>query len=398
MFRFIHTSDLHIGRHFNYISLHDEQAHMLDQILAYCEQNRVDALIIAGDVYDNSTPAREALALFESFLDRCRDELNIPVVLISGNHDCPVRLGMNKKAVRRAGLYLLTDLKDVTQPVILGDDEPVYFYGIPFCDPISVRAATGDSVKTYDEAHTLLVEQVKAAHTSNSPKVLLSHCFVQGGKVTDSERTLSVGGSDQVSAEPMMDFDYVALGHLHSAHHKGAEHIRYCGSPLKYSLSEANHDKSVTLVTLSQGESQYDLLPISPLRDVRIIKNTFEDILKDAPSDPNPDDFIRIELTDVKRAHNPLSRLREYYPNIVELRNTGLEQSKLSTGHAQSQVANIKQRSAQDIVQDFYTSEGLSNMDDTQTQLLNNVINSVSSGNIDDAKEMAHTENTEDLV
>lgn len=398
MFRFIHTSDLHIGRHFNYISLHDEQAHMLEQILVYCEHKQADALIIAGDVYDNSTPAREAIALFESFLDRCRDELNIPVVLISGNHDCPVRLGMNKKAVKRAGLYLLTDLKDVTQPVILGDDEPVYFYGIPFCDPTSVRTATGESVKTYDEAHTLLVEQVKAAHTSSAPKVLLSHCFVQGGKVTDSERTLSVGGSDQVSADPMMDFAYVALGHLHSAHHKGAEHIRYCGSPLKYSLSEANHDKSVTLVTLTQSETQYDLLPIAPLRDVRVIKNTFEHILKDAPSDPNHDDFIRIELTNINRAHNPLSRLREYYPNIVELRNTGLEQSKLPTRHAQTQVANIKHRSAQDIVQDFYTREGLINMDDTQTQLLNNAINTVSSGNKDDTKELAHAENTEDLV
>lgn len=374
MFRFIHTSDLHIGRHFNYISLHDEQANMLEQILHHCSEYQANALIIAGDVYDNSTPAREAIALFESFLDRCRDELNIPVVLISGNHDCPVRLGMNKKAVRQAGLYLLTDLKEITQPVILGDEEPVYFYGIPFCDPISVRAVTGEPVKTYDDAHTLLVNLVTAAHTSSSPKVLLSHCFVQGGKKTDSERTLSVGGSDQVSAEPMLDFDYVALGHLHSAHHQGAEHIRYCGSPLKYSLSEANHDKSVTLVTLAQGETQFDLLPITPIRDVRVITNTFEQILKDAPSDPNHDDFIRIELTDVKRAHNPLSLLREYYPNIVELRNVGLEKSQTTGTDSRARIANLKQRTPLEIIDDFYTSEGLSTLDSMQRELLNMAI------------------------
>ena len=374
MFRFIHTSDLHIGRHFNYISLHDEQANMLEQILHHCSEYQANALIIAGDVYDNSTPAREAIALFESFLDRCRDELNIPVVLISGNHDCPVRLGMNKKAVRQAGLYLLTDLKEITQPVILGDEEPVYFYGIPFCDPISVRAATGEPVKTYDDAHTLLVNQVKAAHTIDAPKVLLSHCFVKGGTVSDSERTLSVGGSDQVSAKPMMDFDYVALGHLHSAHHQGAEHIRYCGSPLKYSLSEANQDKSVTLVTLAQGETQFDLLPITPIRDVRVITNTFEQILKDAPSDPNHDDFIRIELTDVKRAHNPLSLLREYYPNIVELRNVGLEKSQTTGTDSRARIANLKQRTPLEIIDDFYTSEGLSTLDSMQRELLNMAI------------------------
>ena len=375
MFRFIHTSDLHIGRHFNYISLHDEQANMLEQILHHCSEYQANALIIAGDVYDNSTPAREAIALFESFLDRCRDELNIPVVLISGNHDCPVRLGMNKKAVRQAGLYLLTDLKEITQPVILGDEEPVYFYGIPFCDPISVRAVTGEPVKTYDDAHTLLVNQVTAAHTIDAPKVLLSHCFVKGGTVSDSERTLSVGGSDQVSAKPMMDFDYVALGHLHSAHHQGAEHIRYCGSPLKYSLSEANHDKSVTLVTLAQGATQFELLPITPIRDVRVITNTFEQILKDAPSDPNHDDFIRIELTDQKRVHNPLSRLREYYPNIVELRNIGLAKAQATSGHTPTEVAQLKQRSTEAIIADFYSSEGLPNMDETQTKLLNTAIN-----------------------
>ncbi len=374
MFRFIHTSDLHIGRHFNYISLHDEQANMLEQILHHCSEYQANALIIAGDVYDNSTPAREAIALFESFLDRCRDELNIPVVLISGNHDCPVRLGMNKKAVRQAGLYLLTDLKEITQPVILGDEEPVYFYGIPFCDPISVRAATGEPVKTYDDAHTLLVNQVKAAHTIDAPKVLLSHCFVKGGTVSDSERTLSVGGCDQVSAKPMMDFDYVALGHLHSAHHQGAEHIRYCGSPLKYSLSEANQDKSVTLVTLAQGETQFDLLPITPIRDVRVITNTFEQILKDAPSDPNHDDFIRIELTDVKRAHNPLSLLREYYPNIVELRNVGLEKSQTTGTDSRARIANLKQRTPLEIIDDFYTSEGLSTLDSMQRELLNMAI------------------------
>ena len=245
--RFIHTSDWHIGRQFHNVSLLDDQRHVLDQIVHYIEQESVDALVIAGDIYDRSVPPAKAVELLDEYLSLICTVMKVPVILIPGNHDGAQRLRFGAKQLSTAGLHIMGDLKCVDDPVVLSTvDGDVAFYGIPYNDPETVRNLFDASVSSYDDAHTWLVDKINAVKDNTRRNVLISHCFIDGAQESESERPLSIGGADRVSFEPCMDFDYVALGHLHSPQYKGAEHIRYSGSLLKYSFSEQQQNKGVT--------------------------------------------------------------------------------------------------------------------------------------------------------
>jgi len=251
--KFIHTSDWHIGRLFQNISLLEDQLHVLQQVKSYAREHGVDALVIAGDVFDRSIPPAEAVDALDKFLDEIINELKIPVIMISGNHDSAKRLRFGARHMQQSGLHILSKLDSVTIPVIIETKTgPVHFYGIPYHDPVEVREAFNCEVKTYDEAHTHVVDLVKEVRISDTPAVLISHCFIDGAEESDSERPLSIGGADRVSYQPLEDFDYVALGHLHGPQYKGKEHIRYSGSLLKYSFSEYQKKKGIALVELDE--------------------------------------------------------------------------------------------------------------------------------------------------
>ncbi|RIZ65128.1 MAG: exonuclease SbcCD subunit D [Methylococcales bacterium] len=327
--KFIHTSDWHIGRQFHNVSLLDDQRHVLDQIVEHIKSERVDAVVIAGDIYDRSIPPATAVSLLDEVLNTICTELGVPVLLIPGNHDGAERLRFGSKQLKLAGLHIIGDLNQITQPIVFNKNGcEVSFYGIPYNDPESVRNHFSAEVSSHDEAHQFLVEQINAVKTDSTLNVLISHCFLDGAEESESERPLSIGGVDRVSVEPFKAFDYVALGHLHNPQHKGEKHIRYSGSILKYSFSEQRQQKGITLVEMNRAGLQIiSHLPLTPLRDMRILEGDLETLLKQGATDPNNKDYLLIRLTDQNALLDPMTKLRQVYENVLHIEKTWLQDS-----------------------------------------------------------------------
>jgi exonuclease SbcD len=349
--KFIHTSDWHIGRQFHNVSLLDDQRHVLDQLVMYIEREAVDALVIAGDIYDRSVPPSKAVELLDEFISKICSDMKVPVIMIPGNHDSAERLRFGSRQLSLSGLHILGDLRKVTEPVILPcESGEVAFYGIPYNVPETVRNLFTADVSSYDEAHTYLVDQIKRVKRDDIPSVLISHCFLDGAEESESERPLSVGGADRVSYGPCTDFDYVALGHLHSPQYKGEEHIRYCGSILKYSFSEQNQKKGITLVEMNtKGLVGSKHLPLVPLRDMRIVEDEMQLILEQSKVDPNADDYLLVRLTDRHAILDAMNKLRSVYPNVLHLEKPGM----LETGEQQMRRETLK-RGELEMFRDFF--------------------------------------------
>ena len=362
--KFIHTSDWHIGRQFHSVSLLDDQRHVLDQIVAHIKDEAVDAVIIAGDIYDRSVPPAAAVSLLDEVLNTICSDLGVPVILIPGNHDGAERLRFGSNQLSQAGLHIMADLDQITQPVVLSKNGcEVSFYGIPYNDPESVRNHFSVDVSSHDEAHQYLVEQIDSVKAANNINVLISHCFIDGAEESESERPLSIGGADRVSVEPFKSFDYVALGHLHNPQYKGEEHIRYSGSILKYSFSEQRQQKGVTLVEMqADGLKSTKHLALKPLRDMRILEGELEDLLKQGLTDPNKHDYLLIRLTDQNAILEPMAKLRQVYENVLHIEKTWLQESgdlqvnrdKLKRGELEMFQDFFKQVSNQDLSPDQY--------------------------------------------
>lgn len=350
--RLLHTSDWHLGRQFHNVSLLDDQRFVLQQLLDIVEQDAVDAVIVAGDVYDRAIPPAEAVTLLNETLYSLCVERKVPVVMISGNHDSAQRLGFGSGLMAGAGLHLISQLDQVAEPVMLRKgDESVAVFGVPYCTPELVRDFSGEDVRSFDAAHTWLVDQASAARPEAVPAVLVSHCFVAGGEASESERPLSVGGADTVRWEPMKGFDYVALGHLHAPQWRGAEHLRYSGSLLKYSFSEVSQRKGVVLVDLEAGKpARISERPLQPRRDMRVLEGAFSDVLAQAETDEAPDDYLLVRLTDKHAILDTLAQLREHYPNVLHLEKPGLYEA----GEARLSSREQLKRSEIDLFADFY--------------------------------------------
>lgn len=323
--KFIHTSDWHLGRQFHQHSLLEDQAKVLEQLLEYIEQEAIDALIIAGDIYDRAVPPAAAVKLLDKTLATICLDLKVPVILIPGNHDSADRLSFGSRHLRTANLHIISELNQITEVITIeSEDCTLHIFGIPYNDPESVRNHFQVDVKNHDQAHRYLVEQILAVKP-DTPTVLVSHCFMEGAKSSDSERPLSVGGAEGVSTEPFTFFDYVALGHLHCPQHKEQDHIRYSGSLMKYSFSEHNHKKAVTLVEIdSKGLQSIRQLPLQSPRDLRIIEGEFQGILEKGRTDPKADDYLLIRLTDKHAILEPMERLRQVYQNVLHVEKIGI--------------------------------------------------------------------------
>lgn len=349
--KFIHTSDWHIGRQFHNVSLLEDQQHVLNQLIDHIEKDSVDALVIAGDIYDRSVPPANAVSLLDEVLNRICTELKVPVILIPGNHDSAERLRFGSRQLGKSGLHIMGDLNSVTEPVLIETgDNTMAFYGIPYCDPETVRNLFGEDVKTYDDAHTYLVNKINEVKKTDVSNVLISHCFIDGAEASDSERPLSIGGSDRVSYQPCVDFDYVALGHLHAPQYRGEPHIRYSGSLLKYSFSEQHQKKGVTSVEFDkEGRVSTEHLPLKPLRDMRVLEGEFDDLIQQGKVDPNADDYLLVRLTDQHAILDPMAKLREVYPNVLQLEKPGM----LALGEQPANSERLK-RGELDMFRDFF--------------------------------------------
>ncbi len=374
--KFIHTSDWHIGRQFHNVSLLDDQRHVLEQVIEHIKNESVDAVIIAGDIYDRSVPPAAAVSLLDEVLNTICSGLGVPVILIPGNHDGAERLRFGSNQLSQAGLHIIGDLNQITQPVVLNKNGfDVSFYGIPYNDPESVRNHFSIDVSSHDEAHQFLVEQINAVKTDTAINVLISHCFIDGAEASESERPLSIGGADRVSVESFKAFNYVALGHLHNPQHKGAEHIRYSGSILKYSFSEQRQQKGVTLVEMNEdGVKSTTHLPLTPLRDMRILEGDLETLLKQGSTDPNNQDYLLIRLTDQSAILDPMSKLRQVYENVLHIEKTWLQDS----GSLQVNREKLK-RGELEMFQDFFKQISGNDLTTEQHTAIKNIITTISS-------------------
>jgi exonuclease SbcD len=321
--KFIHISDLHIGRKLNEISLLDDQIHILNQILNHLDTLSVDAVLISGDVYDKSIPPAEAVGVLDAFLTSV-SERNIPVFIISGNHDSQKRLGFGKTLLRKSNIFIASDISDTLQKHTLSDEfGEVDIYLLPFVRPEEVKVKFNcEDISTTQEAITAIIRNTLVSDTRRN--VLLAHQFVIGGTTppeTCRSETIYAGGTDHVDVSVFDAFDYVALGHLHRAQRIGRETVRYCGSPLKYSFSEATHKKSMTLVEIKEkGNITIRLIPLQPIRDLREIKGPIQSLIQAGREDTeNCEDYISAILTDEDELMEPFSRLKSVYPNLLQL-------------------------------------------------------------------------------
>ena len=329
--KFLHTADWHLGRIFHQVHLTDDQARILDQIVAIAAAERPDVILVAGDIYDRAVPPPEAVALLDRTWQKLALELAIPVIAIPGNHDSATRIGYGSALLARAGLHLIADFDAATRPITVAG---IDIFALPFAEPAEVRAWSGeDSVRDHASALRVCIERMRP-HFSPRPRILVAHAFVAGERrESESERPLSVGGAGTVPADVFTGFAYVALGHLHAPQLVSAA-CRYAGSPLKYSFSEADDAKSVLLGQLDPvtgALSEPRLVPLTPRRDVRNLEGPLAELLAAAASDPRREDYLRITLTDDGALLNALGRLREAYPNVLQLERRFLQNNASST-------------------------------------------------------------------
>jgi len=350
--RILHTSDWHIGRQFHHLSLLDDQRYILEQLIAIAKEKKVEVILIAGDIYDRAIPPANAVKLLDEVLQCLNGELGIPVIIISGNHDSGQRLAFGAQQLTKAGIYITGLLSPKQNPVVLNDEfGEVAFYGLPYADPAMVRDVLKVEVKGFDQATQILTKQITEHKPKDHRSVVLSHCFLNGGEICESERPLSVGGADQVSAEHFKDFNYVALGHLHAPQQRLKSTIRYSGSILKYSFSEEKHHKSITLVDMgADGECQIELIRLNAKRDMRILEGHLEEILVAAETDPNNEDYLLIRLLDKHAILDVMGKLRAVYPNVLHLERPTL----MAGGERRQSSRDHLHRGEMPLFKDFY--------------------------------------------
>lgn len=327
--KFFHLSDLHIGKQLHHYNLKEDQEYILREVLDYVRDLSPDAVVIAGDIYDKSVPSAEAVALFDRFLT-VLSEISpaVLLLLISGNHDSAERLDYASEILGRQNIYIAgqapRDKEDYLKKVTLTDEYgEVNFYLLPFMKPGYVRNVFEEEVpETYSDAVKWILEREKI--DAGQRNVLVSHQFYTGNgqkpQTCDSEM-FSVGGIDNVDIGPLLQFDYAALGHLHGAQQVGKETIRYCGTLLKYSVSEAKQEKTLHMVTLKEKGSEAEVvkLALHPLRDVRELRGTLSEIIENAEPE-NKDDYVSITLTDEVDPYKPKEQLEKVYTHILEVR------------------------------------------------------------------------------
>lgn len=370
--KLLHTSDWHLGRQLHGVSLLEDQAHVLEQIVDIARAKQVDVVVVAGDIYDRAVPPAEAVTLLNQTLQRLCVELGKQVVVISGNHDSGERLGFAAQLLAGAGLHIVGELGP--QPcrwTFTVDGHAYDIFGLPYAGPNRVRQVLAAEVSTHEHAMASLLAQVEQAREPDRPTIVVAHCFVDGGEESESERPLSLGGADKISAGLFRHFDYVALGHLHGRQYRGSEHIRYSGSILKYSFSEVNHQKSVSLVDISPaGDVRVDNVALNPLRELRIVEGSLDDLLRNGATDSRRDDFIQARVTDTEALLDVMAKLRAVYPNILQLQLTGLAERD-SPGQANK---DLMKKQPMDLFAEFFADVQGDDLTDAQRAYMATIV------------------------
>ncbi|GGU45507.1 nuclease SbcCD subunit D [Streptomyces lavendofoliae] len=349
----LHTSDWHLGRSFHRVSLLEAQAAYLDHLVAAVREHDVDVVLVAGDIYDRAVPPLTAVELFDTALHRLADA-GVPTVMISGNHDSGRRLGVAAGLIERAGIHLRTDPAGAGTPVLLADTHgDVAFYGFPYLEPALVRDQFGADRAGHESVLTAAMARVRADLAGRPPgtrSVVLAHAFVAGGAPSDSERDITVGGVAAVPSGVFDGVDYVALGHLHGSQ-TITERIRYSGSPLAYSFSEAGHRKTMWLVDLDgDGTVRAERIDCPVPRPLARLRGRLDDLLADPALDRHEDAWVEATLTDPVRPADPMARLTERFPHTLSLL---FDPERPDDETGASYARRLRDRDDQQVAEDF---------------------------------------------
>lgn len=369
--KLIHLSDLHLGKRVNEFSMLEDQQYILTEILQIIDREKPDGVMIAGDVYDKSVPSAEAVALLDDFLVRLAKR-DLQVFLISGNHDSPERMAFGGRLMAQSGVHLAPVYDGKVRPITLTDEYgPVNLYLLPFLKPAHVRRCFPErEILTYTDALAAAIEAMGVDTAQRN--VLVTHQFVTGAARCDSEE-ISVGGTDNVDVSVFEPFEYVALGHIHGPQQVGRETVRYCGTPLKYSFSEAKHQKSVTVVELGEkGAVSVRTVPLTPMRDLAELRGTYEELtfrgFYDGTSYPR--DYVHITLTDEEDIPDAVSKLRIIYPNLMKLDYD----NKRTRAGIVLEGAEDQQRSPLELLEEFYEKQNGQPMGEEQRAFAKNLM------------------------
>ena len=383
--RLIHLSDLHIGKRVNEFSMLEDQEYILKEILGIIDDEQPDGVIIAGDVYDKSVPSEEAVKLLDSFLTSLAKR-KLQVYIISGNHDSAAKLAFASSLIDLSGIHI-SPVYDSAQIAMMGDGlvrpykledgkgQMVNIYMLPFVKPAMVRSVfpdEADYIKDYTDACRVAVEHMDVDEKVTN--ILVAHQFVTGAVRSESEE--NVGGLDNVDVSVFDSFDYVALGHIHGPQKVGRETVRYCGTPLKYSLSEANHTKSVTVVDIPENKKiEIRTVPLVPMHELREVKGTFDELMDRRNYEGTAvDDYLYVVLTDEDDVPDALGKLRTVYPNVMKL---GYDNTRTRVTQTIDDGAVLEGKKPIDLFEELYEKQNNQEMSDEQRSFVQNIIDSV---------------------
>lgn len=361
--KFIHLSDLHIGKSIKEFSMTEDIRYIFAKVFEIIDREEPDAILIAGDVYDRTVPSAEAVKILDDFIASL-SKRRLKTFIISGNHDCAERIAFGGRVMKSAGIHMSPVYDGNVTPITMEDEYgEVDIYMLPFVKPAHVRRYfPQENIENYTDAIRVAISNMSI--DTNKRNLLIAHQFVTGATRCDSEE-VSVGGLDNVDASVFDDFDYVALGHIHSPQSIGREEVRYCGTLLKYSFSEADGFKSVTVVDMKEkGDIKINAIPIKPLRDMVKIKGTFNQVTdREFVNGINVDDYVKIVLKDEEEIMDGINKLRAIYKNIMELE---YDNKRTRARNEITDVVNIEHRSPLELFEEFYEMQNGQKMSEKQ--------------------------------
>lgn len=376
--KLIHLSDLHIGKRVNEFSMLEDQKYILTKIINIIDDEKPDGVMIAGDVYDKSVPSAEAVALFDDFLVRLAKR-DLKVFVISGNHDSAERIAFGGRLMNKSGIYMSPVYDGRVEPCTLEDEwGKVNLFMLPFVKPMHVRAFfEEEEIATYTDAMRVCIDNI--AINNDERNVLITHQFVTGAERSESEE-ISVGGTDNVDVSVFDDFDYVALGHIHRGQNCKSERVRYSGTPLKYSFSEAKDVKSVTVVELKEkGNIAVRCVPLVPMRDMCEIKGRYDDLmLLDFYKDTTyTTDYMHITLTDEEDVPDAIGKLRVVYKNLMKL---DYDNTRTRTRSDIGMAEDVERKSPLQHFSEFYEKQNNQSMSEGQEKFMQELIEKIWEG------------------
>lgn len=372
--KFVHLSDLHLGKRVNEYSMLEDQEYILTKIINIIDDEKPAGVIIAGDVYDKSIPSAEAVQMFDDFLTRLAKR-NLQVFIISGNHDSPERMSFGSRLMDQSGIHISQVYDGKITPFTLQDESgDVNIYMLPFVKPVHVKRFSDESIESYTDAMRVAIAQMNVDQSARN--LLITHQFVTGATRSESE-DISVGGSDNVDVSVFDGFDYVALGHIHSPQNCTSERVRYCGTPLKYSFSEAKDNKSITVVELEEkGKLSVKTVSLVPMRDMVEIKGRYNEIMLKSfyESTSYQEDYIHITLTDEEDIVDAIGKLRTVYHNLMKLDYDNKRTRSVSQVDG---AVDVETKTPIELFSDFYELQNNQPMSDEQKAFVENLIEQV---------------------